>query len=54
MFQIGDKVERIEDRDITTAVVVDVDVSSDETMYLIHYDEGGEGWWPESSLTAAS
>lgn len=46
MFAVGDRVERIEDREITAATVVAVDRENVE----IAYDEGGSGWWPVSAL----
>jgi hypothetical protein len=55
-FQVGDRVERIEDRPIRGAVVIEVyepHVEGAETTYLIKYDEGGEGFWPESGLKMA-
>lgn len=48
MFHIGDRVNRVEDRDEVGATVVEIDGES----VLIAYDEGGEGWWPASALVA--
>ena len=56
LFQIGDRVERIEDRPICGAVVIEVyesDIEGGKPSYLIRYDEGGEGFWPESGLKLA-
>ena len=39
---IGDRVERIEDREVVGATVLEVDGEN----VLLDYDEGGEGWWP--------
>jgi hypothetical protein len=52
-FKPGDRVVRIEEREHVAATVVGVDkmVGPEEYFsYLITYDEGGEGWWPEDSL----
>ncbi len=48
MFSIGDRVNRIEDRPITSATVKEV--MNDGQNVLITYDEGGEGWWPSNCL----
>lgn len=45
-MQIGDRVNRIEDREIVGATVIAVDGDN----ALIAYDEGGEGWWPTDAL----
>lgn len=41
-MNVGDKVERIEDREVVGATVLRVDGEN----VLLAYDEGGEGWWP--------
>ena len=46
----GDKVNRIEDREEVSAVVAKV---LEDGYYLITYDEGGEGIWPEDALEKA-
>lgn len=60
-FVVGQRVKRIEDREIVGAVVLQVVPGINiilETSYQIQYDEGptegndGTGWWPESSLEA--
>jgi hypothetical protein len=53
-FEVGQKVDRIEDRDITGATILSIqqhDAGFDEfaTVELL-YDEGGTGWWPTSAL----
>jgi hypothetical protein len=53
-FQVGDRVNRIEDREVTGAVVITVVIRPDGNVYEIQYDEGGSGWWPESALAAAT
>lgn len=45
-FSIGDRVNRIEDREVTGATVISIDGESIE----IEYDEGGSGWWPAETL----
>jgi hypothetical protein len=45
-FVVGDRVNRIEDREITGATVLEVD----RDVALIAYDEGGEGYWSFDSL----
>ena len=54
-WNVGDRVELIEDTGSTGATVLEVanimrgdDVF--EISYRVAYDEGGEGWWPESAL----
>ena len=54
-FEIGDIVNRIEAREAVRGVVIDVQPGSGQegNIYLISYDEGGQGWWPESLLIAS-
>jgi len=49
-FSIGQRVARIEEREIVDATVLAVDIGAEGRVYLIAYDEGGEGWWPENAL----
>ena len=49
-FEIGTRVERREQRDVTGATVLAVDESGN---ILVAYDEGGEGWWPPEALDPA-
>jgi hypothetical protein len=51
-FEPGQRVRRIEDREITGATVLSVESGPDGRTYHIAYDEGGEGYWPETSLAA--
>ena len=63
-FVVGQRVKRIEDKEIVGAVVLDVVVLDDKIhygcnySYKIQYDEGrygnndGTGWWHENSLEA--
>ena len=47
-FNVGDRVNRVEDRETTGATVLETDGEN----VLITYDDGGTGWWPVSSLVA--
>jgi hypothetical protein len=57
-FQIGDRVERIEDRVDVAATVISINEAAvasgtegENTQTVeISYDEGGSGWWPSSCL----
>jgi hypothetical protein len=49
----GDRVDRIEDRTITGAVVLAVVDGMDEQVLELSYDEGGTGWWPSSAVVPA-
>lgn len=55
IFQIGDRVERIEDRLNTSATVISIQEYTSvggETIQSIEisYDEGESGWWPPTCL----
>ena len=52
-FDIGQRVNRREDRATVGAIVLQIGDEGEEPSYLIGYDEGGEGWWPEQSLQPA-
>lgn len=54
-FEIGESVNRVEDREGVGGTVIDVQPDPDGAgdICLITYDEGGEGWWPEALLEAA-
>jgi hypothetical protein len=47
MYQINDRVKRIEDRPIVGATVRQV---LPDGIYFIEYDEGGFGFWTEQYL----
>jgi len=47
-MEVGTRVNRLEDREVTGATVLQTDGEN----VLIEYDEGGEGWWPISSIVA--
>lgn len=55
-FVVGQRVKRLENRDVVGAVVLKVVESDDSYSYKIQYDEGktnnspGCGWWSEDSL----
>jgi hypothetical protein len=48
-YNIGDRVDRIEDREITGATIISIQEGIDITVEL-EYDEGGSGWWPISCI----
>jgi hypothetical protein len=51
IFQIGDRVERIEDRPIVAATVISINEDPIVPQLVeISYDEGGSGWWYSSAL----
>ena len=41
-MKIGDRVNRVEDREETGALILELT----EDSAFIEYDEGGQGWWP--------
>ena len=53
-YNVGDRVNRIEDREVTGATITAVQEHGEQTSYEIQYDEGGSGWWPESCLQPKS
>lgn len=53
-FAVGDRVDRIEDRPMTGAVVLAVEDGDEEPVLELSYDEGGTGWWPTSAVRAAN
>lgn len=53
-FKIESRVRRIEQRISTGATVLSVENGPEEPVYLLAYDEGGTGYWPESALEAES
>ena len=56
LFQVGQRVNRVQDQEPKGAIILDV-VYLREYTYLIKYDELDEaeqpitGWWTESGLT---
>jgi hypothetical protein len=52
-FAVGDRVDRIEVRDMTGAVVLAVEDGDEEPVLELSYDEGGTGWWPAGAIRAA-
>jgi hypothetical protein len=49
-YQAGDRVERLEDREVTAATVIRVQQVGNDVIVEIEYDEGGSGWWPATSI----
>ena len=45
-MKVGDKVDRIENAEVTEATIMEIDGEN----VLIAYDEGGQGWWPINAL----
>lgn len=51
LYKIGERVNRIEDREITGATIIAIYESNIfVTQYQLEYDEGGSGWWPETAI----
>lgn len=54
LFEVGDLVDRIEDREVTKATIISVQEHNtnydDDVFYELQYEEGGSGWWPEQCL----
>jgi hypothetical protein len=57
-FIVGQRVKRLEDKEVVGALVLDTTEVNESFSYNIQYDEGqtagtnGTGWWPESCLAA--
>jgi len=52
-YKVGDKVERIEDREVIGATIIKI-VEQEEGVFMeLEYDEGGSGWWPEGCIRPA-
>jgi hypothetical protein len=49
----GDRIDRIEDRTITGAVVLAVVDSTNGKVLELSYDEGDTGWWPSFAVVPA-
>lgn len=53
-FFVGQKVDRIEDREVTGATILQLqidEINPQHSCAEIQYDEGGSGWWPLTALT---
>jgi hypothetical protein len=54
MFAVGDRVDRIEQREVTGATVIGVSSSgnehTNEQILELEYDEGGTGFWPSTAV----
>lgn len=53
MFSIGGQVFLASVSQLVATIVEIIDASAEETVYRLAYAEGGEGWWPQSSLFAS-
>jgi hypothetical protein len=51
-FTVGQHVHRIEDREVTGAVILSISDEGEEAVVELQYDEGGAGWWPVSAIRA--
>jgi len=56
-FVVGQHVHRIEDREVTGAIILSIVKSPgamgvDDVAVELEYDEGGRGWWSVSSIRA--
>ena len=53
-YNIGERVDRIEDREVTGATIIaiqeTINETINETIVELQYDEGGSGWWPTTSI----
>lgn len=49
-YAIGDRVTRLEDRDLRGAVVEHVAQGPGGEFLRLAYDEGGGGWWPAAAV----
>jgi hypothetical protein len=49
-YKIGDRVDRIEDRETTGATIISIQNLTDDIVVELQYDEGGTGWWPVSAI----
>lgn len=53
VFAIGQRVDRIEDREVTGATIIKIQLDSDRyenSCAELEYDEGGSGWWPLTAI----
>jgi hypothetical protein len=58
-FIVGQHVHRIEDREVTGAIILSIVESPgatgvDDAAVELEYDEGGRGWWLVSSIRVDS
>jgi hypothetical protein len=59
-FVVGQHVHRIEDREVTGAIILSIAESPgspgatgvDDVAVELEYDEGGRGWWSVSTIRA--
>ena len=45
-YQVGDRVDRIENREVTGATIISIQETGNSVCVELQYDEGGTGWWP--------
>jgi hypothetical protein len=54
-YQVGDRVDRIEDREVTGATIISIQNLDENNISVeLQYDEGGSGWWPVSAIKPIS
>lgn len=51
-YQVGDRVDRIEDREVTGATIVSIQEVGDSVCVELQYDEDPSktGWWPVNCI----
>lgn len=52
-YTIGQRVNRIEDRDPVGAVIIAIQDNGATPLLELAYDEGGTGWWPADCVEPA-
>lgn len=53
VFTVGQRVDRIEDREVTGATIIRLQLDNERyenSCAELEYDEGGSGWWPLSAI----
>jgi hypothetical protein len=49
-FTVGQRVDRIENREVTGATIMAIKTFRNRVSVELQYDEGGTGWWPISCI----
>jgi hypothetical protein len=49
-YQVGDRVDRIEDREVTGATIISIQDLGETICVELQYDEGSTGWWPVNCI----
>lgn len=49
-YKVGDRVDRIENREVTAATIISIEQVGQDIILEIQYDEGGSGWWPATAV----